>query len=61
MGGCGSTRWGWHSPKMTADSGLRLTMSKLIQGGQVKPGLWIKGSLWWRNSGSGETCGHYQL
>jgi hypothetical protein len=55
MGGYGSTRWGWHSPKMTADSGLRLTMSTLIREGQIKPGLWVKGSLWWRNSGSGET------
>jgi hypothetical protein len=54
MGGYGSTRWGRHFPKMTADSGLRLAMSTMIRNGQVKPGKWLIGILWWRNSNTGE-------
>ena len=54
MGGYGSTRWAWHTPKDTVEDSLTLSMPSLLRAGFFKglgyDGNYESGSILWKNA-----------
>ncbi|SRR5579885_53039 len=52
MGGYGSTRWGWHSPKDTIESSIGLKIAELQKYCQIGAPWLARGSFSWKPSGA---------
>lgn len=55
MGGYGSTRWNATATRLTTADALRLDLGKLIRDRCIIPGEWVKGTLRWTSTRTGQT------